>query len=86
MFIPLTMGGDLKHLPSRSSGLLVQLCPQDGGSLSRPPSLAADLDLILGDVVIQPCQEVLGQVVPAVDAPVVADELAACHLFGHLQQ
>ena len=85
LFVGPTMRGDLKHLPTRSPGLLVQLCPQDRGGLCRPPSLAADLNLVLGDIVIQPCQEVLRQVVPAVDTPVVADELTACHLFGHLQ-
>ena len=81
----LTMGRNLQHLSPRGSGLLVQLGPQNGRSLCRAPTLTADSDLVLGDVVIQAGQEVLRQVVASIDAPVVADELIACHLLGHLQ-
>ena len=83
---PLTMQGDLQHLSSRRIGLQVQLRPQDRRHLSIVGCLCADFDLILGDVVIQTGQKVLGEVVAAINAPVVLDELATCHFLGHLSQ
>lgn len=74
----------LKHLSASRLGLQIELRPQYGRGLGRVGGLSADSDLIFGDVFIQAGQEVLRQVVPAVDAPVVAYELVAGHLFGHL--
>jgi len=74
----------LEHLSTRRLGLQVQLRPKYGRSLGCVGRLSADLDLILGDVLIQAGEEVLRQVVSPVDAPVVAYELVAGHLFGHL--
>lgn len=82
----LTVRSDLQHLPTSRFGLQVQLRPEYGRGLSRVGRLSADLDLVLGDVVVQAGQEVLGQVVATVDAPVVADELAASHLLGDLHR
>ena len=80
----LTVRCHFKHLPPRGLGLQIQLGPQYGRRLSCVRRLSADLDLILGDIVIQTGEEVLGQVVPSIDASVVADELGTCHFFGHL--
>lgn len=83
-FWELTMRRHLEHLSTSRLGLQVQLRPEYGRSLGCVSCLGADLDLILGDVLIQAGQEVLRQVVPTIDAPVVAYELVAGHLFGHL--
>jgi len=80
----LTVRRHLEHLSTSRLGLQVQLRPEYGRSLGRIGGLGADLDLVLGDVLIQAGQEVLRQVVSPVDAPVVAYELVAGHLFGHL--
>lgn len=74
----------LEHLSTSRLGLQVQLRPKYGRSLGCVGRLSADLDLVLGDVLIQAGEEVLRQVVSPVDTPVVAYELVAGHLFGHL--
>jgi len=74
----------LKHLSTSRLGLQVELRPKYGRGLSCVGRLGADLDFVFGDVLVQAGQEVLRQVVPAVDAPVVEYELIARHLFGDL--
>ena len=78
------MNGDFQHLATGRLGLQVQLGPQDRRHLSIVGSLGADLDLIFGDVVVQTGQELLWEIVAAIDATVVADEFIACHLLWHL--
>ena len=80
------MRADFQHLATRGLGLQIQLGPQDGRHLCSVGSLRADLDLVLGNVVIQAGQELLREVVTAIDAPVVADELIARHLLGYLEE
>ena len=79
-----TVGRHLEHLSTRRLGLQVELRPKYGRGLGCVGGLSADLDLILGDVLVQAGEEVLRQVVSTVDAPVVAYELVAGHLFGDL--
>ena len=80
-----TMRADFQHSATRGLGLQIQLRPQDRRHLCSVGSLCADFDLILGDVVIQAGQKLLREVVTTIDAPVVSDELVACHLLGHLE-
>ena len=46
---------------------------------------AGNSDLVAADALVQSPQELLRQVLPSVDAPVVPDELLARHLLLNLQ-
>lgn len=81
------MRRDFQHLATRRFGLRIQVGPQNWRHICSVGScLGADLDFVSGDVIIQAGQELLGKIVSAINAPVVADELTACHLLRHLQQ
>ena len=72
-------------MASRRGGGLGQLRPHGRCCSGIGGSIAGYSDLVAADALKQAPQEVLGKVVSAIDATVVADELFAVHLFLHLQ-
>ena len=70
----------------RALCLLCKISPEHRGPQDQARGLlvSRDADLVLRDGRVQLTQELVRQVCPAIDAPVVADELLTCHFLLHL--